>query len=326
MLTIRVEKNGTGDFRTVAEALQSVPYALPALIVIGEGVFEEKLFSDHRDIRLEGSGPGRTVLRWADGAKHPHADGTLTGTFRSYTLFLGGGRASLARLTVENAAGDGERHGQGLAVYADAERVFMEEVRLLGCQDTLFCAPLPQKERLPRGFLGPRALTPRVPSRQQYRRCEIHGDVDFIFGGADALFEDCTLVSRDRGEAVNGYVVAPSGGADGAGFLFAGCRFVSAAPAGTVYLGRPWRETGRAVLLGCTLGAHIRPEGWSAWEPRQREPRAFFAEYRSAGPGANPDARVEWSHELTEREAADWYARAEAIRRDAAGIDPPTSA
>ena len=118
---------------------------------------------------------------------------------------------------------------------------------------------------------------------------------------------------------MNGYVTAPSGGAEGAGFIFSGCRFASDAPAATVYLGRPWRETGRAVLLGCTLGAHIRPEGWSAWQPGQREPRALFAEYRSAGPGANPGARAEWSRLLSDEEAARWQARAESIRGDVLG-------
>ena len=303
MLQITVEKDGTGNFRTITEAVQSVPYGMPARVRIGRGVFEEKLYCEKRDILLEGSGAEQTVLRWADGALHTHADGTPTGTFRSYTAFLGGGRVCVARMTIENAAGDGAAHGQSLAVYADARRVYMEDVRLISHQDTLFCAPLPARERLPRGFYGPRAFTPRVPSRQGYRRCYIQGDIDFIFGGADAVFDECELVSRERGQSVNGYVTAPSGGPKGLGFVFINCRFTGACEPGTVYLGRPWRPYGKAALIGCVLGAHIRPEGWAAWDPDKPEKHATFVEFQCTGVSAIPSARVPWAKQITVDEA-----------------------
>ena len=303
MLQLTVEKDGTGNFRTITEAVQSVPYGMPAHISIGPGVFEEKLFCEKRDIDLQGSGAELTVLRWADGALHPHADCTPTGTFRSYTAFLGGGRVRVARMTIENAAGDGATNGQSIAVYADARRVYMEDVRLISHQDTLFCAPLPARERMPRGFYGPRAFTPRVPSRQGYRRCYIEGDIDFIFGGADAVFEDCELASRELGRQVNGYVAAPSGGPRGLGFVFLNCRFTGTCAPGTVYLGRPWRPWGKATLIGCELGKHIRPEGWAAWEPNEAEDHAAFAEFQCTGAGADQSARVPWAKQITAREA-----------------------
>ena len=42
-----------------------------------------------------------------------------------------------------------------------------------------------------------------------YHACEIAGDIDFIFGGADALFEHCTLRTVDNGLALNSRVVMP---------------------------------------------------------------------------------------------------------------------
>lgn len=83
-----------------------------------------------------------------------------TGTFRSQTLFLGGGSARLEHLTVENTAGDGADRGQALAVYADASRVCMVDVSLHGNQDTLFTAPLPLAVRQKNGFRGPRRTRP----------------------------------------------------------------------------------------------------------------------------------------------------------------------
>jgi pectinesterase len=308
-----VRKDGTGDYRTLTEAVQSIPYDEPATIRVGAGEFVEKLFVEKRDLRIVGSGMDSTVLRWADGAFHPHADGTPTGTFRSYTAFLGGERVEVRDLTIANTAGDGETHGQAIAVYADAARVFMQNVALVSNQDTLFCAPLPQRERLPRGFYGPRSLSPRLPTRQLYRQCRIVGDVDFIFGGADAVFDGCTLVSLDRGQPVNGFVAAPSGQADGLGFAFLNCTFTGACAPGSVYLGRPWREEGRAVLWHCTLGPQIHPQGWAAWSGAGPEEKAFFAEFESRGLGAQDAQRIGWAHQLSQAEAERWHARAQAL-------------
>ena len=73
-----------------------------------------------------------------------------------------------------------------------------ENVKMTGCQDTLFCAPLPVSARQQNGFMGPRMMTERRLTRQYYKNCEITGDVDFIFGGADAVFDDCFITCNDR--------------------------------------------------------------------------------------------------------------------------------
>lgn len=304
---IVVDQQGSGDYTTITEAVQAAPFDVETLIVIHSGVYREKVYCDRKAVTLQGTGAAHTILRWGDGAYKLRADGQKTGTFRSYTLFLGGERARVSGMTIENDAGDGDEAGQGLAVYADAESLWMEDVRLIGHQDTLFCAPLPERERIPGGFTGPRMLSPRRPSRQVYQRCAITGDIDFIFGGADAVFDDCELCSRDRGRAVNGYIAAPSGSADGLGFVFRRCSMVSAAQAGTVFLARPWRSTGKTVLLNCRLGGHIKPEGWDDWQDDRNHQSVFFAEYGSAGAGAAvPGAvngRTAWSRALTAQEA-----------------------
>ena len=71
-----------------------------------------------------------------------------------------------------------------------------------------------------------------------------------------------------------------------------------------VYLGRPWRPYARVIFIDSWLGPHIRPEGWDNWRDPAREKTAWFGEYKSVGPGANPKARVAWSRQLTDAEAA----------------------
>ena len=312
MLHLTVAQDGSGDYASVSEAVLAVPYELEAEIVIGPGVYREKLVCEKRCITLRGVGADKTKLVWGDGGKLPHKDGRPTHTFRSYTAFLGGECVTVEDLTIENDAGPGSAVGQAVAAYVDAARAEFHRVKLLGNQDTLFCAPLPEKEREKDGFLGPRVLAPRRSSAQYYCECEIAGDIDFIFGGADALFEQCTLRTVDNA-LPHSYVTAPSGPAEGLGFVFWDCDFVSAAPAGTVYLGRPWRPTGKTAVLDCRLGAHIAPEGFIAWNDRTDTGLASFAEADSTGPGAAE--RPAWVKQLSGPEAAELLARARALCR-----------
>ena len=291
MLKLTVSQDGSGDFASISEAVLAVPYELEAEICIGPGIYREKLVCEKRALTLRGAGADATTLIFGDGGKLPHPDGRPTHTFRSYTAFFSGGSVTVEDLTIANDAGPGSAVGQAIAAYVDAEKAVFRRVRLLGNQDTLFCAPLPEAEREKDGFLGPRKFAPRRPSAQYYQSCEIAGDIDFIFGGADALFEQCILHTVDN-HLPHSYITAPSGSANGLGFVFWDCDFVSDCPAGTVYLGRPWRPTGKTAVLDCRLGAHIAPEGFSGWNDRTDTCLARFAEAGSSGPGARQ--RPDW--------------------------------
>ena len=292
MLKITVQRDGTGDFTTISEAMLAVPYECEAEIEIGPGIYREKLVCEKQNITLRGAGADQTRVVWGDGGKLPHPDGRPTHTFRSYTAFFSGENLTVEDLTIENDAGPGAQVGQAVAAYVDSARAVFRRVKLLGNQDTLFCAPLPEKEREKDGFLGPRGLAPRRASAQYYHKCEIAGDIDFIFGN----------------HIPHSYVTAPSGKADGLGFVFWDCDFVSDCPAGSVYLGRPWRPEGKTAVLDCRLGAHIAPEGFSPWNDRADTNLAAFAEAGSNGPGAVP--RPGWVHALTASQAAELLARA----------------
>ena len=314
MLKITVQRDGTGDFTTISEAVLAVPYECEAEIEIGPGIYREKLVCEKQNITLRGAGADQTRVVWGDGGKLPHPDGRPTHTFRSYTAFFSGENLTVEDLTIENDAGPGAQVGQAVAAYVDSARAVFRRVKLLGNQDTLFCAPLPEKEREKDGFLGPRSLAPRRPTAQYYTECEIAGDIDFIFGGGDALFENCTIRTVDN-HIPHSYVTGPSGKADGLGFVFWNCDFVSDCPAGSVYLGRPWRPEGKTAVLDCRLGAHIAPEGFIAWNDRTDTGLATFAEADSAGPGAAE--RPAWVRALSGPEAAALLARARALCRPA---------
>ena len=285
MLELIVGHDGHYDFYSVQEALDQIPYGTKALIHVKKGLYQEKLFCDKEDITLLGEGPEKSVITFNEGANELLPEGRKRGTFRSYTAFFSGKRLHLANLGIKNEAGDGRVAGQAVALYLDARQSLLENVQLRAHQDTLFLAPLPEKEREVNGFLGPRVFSARIPNEVRVKDSVIFGDVDFIFGGADALFESCKLYSLDRKEKINGYVAAPSGKAEEKGFVFFQCEFCNSGCADeSVYLMRPWRPQGKATFLSCTYGRHINRFGASLWPGREKELSFGFAEFNPHSP------------------------------------------
>ncbi len=257
----RVSVGRGGDFATIGAALSAADPTRPLTLVLAAQVFEEKVFCEHPAVRVIGQGMDQTVIRWHDGGFHPHPGGRKTGTFRSYTACFDGKLLCMENLTVENTAGRGEQHGQAIALAVYSETAYLKNVRLKSYQDTLFMGPLPDKERQPDGFLGPRQFAPRVPSRQSYEACEILGDVDFIFGGADAVFSRCQIHAVGQR---SGFAAAPSGKADGLGMVFERCMFSADEP-GSLRLARPWRSEGKAAFLFCETGNALAETAFDPW-------------------------------------------------------------
>ncbi len=299
MLTLRVGMGG--DAATIAQALALAPPAQPLTLLLAEGVFHEKVFCERPVLHLVGAGPKKTKIVWQDGAFNRHADGRKNGTFRSYTAFFDGELLLVENLTIENAAGYGALVGQAVAAAVHTRCAWFKNVQLLSFQDTLFIGPLPAQERLPDGFLGPRQHVPRIPTAQLYENCHISGDVDFIFGGGDALFRGCLL--HGAGERI-GYLAAPATAQNGLGFVFDRCRVTADVPRG-LYLARPWRPGARAVFLECTTGDAITPQGFDAW---QCAPGSFeFLEYPA------PEAERRFSRVLSVGEAGLWRQAADRL-------------
>lgn len=285
--TLVVAADGSGDYTTLSAAAAACAARpdRPVRFYLRRGIYAERPFLELADYRIEGEGPAHTVLTAGIGGRFPWPGEAKTGTFRSQTLFLGGGCAVVRGLTVQNTAGDGADAGQALAVYADAARVCMEDVALYGNQDTLFTAPLPLREREPNGFRGPRQDAPRLDTRQYYKNCTIAGNVDFIFGGANAVFDGCRILPVPHHKQVS-YITAACTPAGKPGYLFAGCTVAGGCPAGSVYLGRPWRADAGVYWLDCTLSDEICPAGWDNWSDPANERTARFGEAGSTGPGA----------------------------------------
>lgn len=303
---IRVAKDGTGDFLTIGEALASLPESPDSqtTIHIAPGVYKERLEIKTPYLTLEGEDAASTVITYDLYALMPMEDIGKRGTFRSYSVLIDTHDFTARNLTFENSSGPGSVVGQALALYVDGDRILFENCRMLASQDTLFTGPLPPKEIEPNGFIGPKQHSHRVNGRHCYRNCYLRGDIDFIFGSATAFFEGCEIHSQDIGREINGYATAastPEG--QEYGYVFQDCRFTGSCPDHTAYLGRPWRNFAKTVILNSYIGPHIHPEGWHNWNKKEAESTLFYGEYNNHGPGAGMDARPAWVTRLSDEEA-----------------------
>ena len=220
-------------------------------------------------------------------AKEEMPDGTRRGTFRSYSVLVDGDNICFKNCVFENTAGKGCDVGQAIALYIDGDGISLENCVLKGHQDTLFLAPLPDKEIIPGGFTGPKQFTERKRRTVHFNNCVIEGGVDFIFGGATAYFDSCEFISVEEG-----YVFAPSTPDDvNIGFVATDCRFAAADGVAkhSCYIARPWRNHAYVRLENCYLGEHINPSGFDDWGKAEAHDTVRFYESHSYGPSADGD-------------------------------------
>jgi pectinesterase len=277
------------DHATVQAAVDALP-AAGGTVEIAPGEYREKLVIAKPGVRLVGKGKAASdvMLVWGD------ASITAGGTIKSASVTVSGDGFSARDLTIQNDFHlKDTRASQAVALAITADRAVLRNVRLLGAQDTLYAAS--KKGR---------------PSRQYFRDCYIEGHVDFIFGDAKAFFDRCTL----HGIAHDGVLFtaqSKNSPDQDSGYVFDRCRITADPAARDIYFGRAWRPYATVVFLRTRIDAPLEPAGWREWTPGKTDTfsTAYYAEYASSGPGANPAAREPHSHALTKAEAKRWSRR-----------------
>lgn len=216
----------------------------------------------------------------------PELGKATIGTSGSTTMLVQSADVQLISLTIANDAMDGVRRGeayppgvgesggaQAVALTLAGDRIQLENVRLLGHQDTLYAKR------------ASASASASQPARQLIRHSLIAGDVDFIFGNAVLVIEHSTILTRAnrRAPGHGGIILAPSTAPDvSQGFLVTHSRLVGEpgiAP-GATSLGRGWdagvkagtwvagvSPNGVAVVRDSEIGAHVGP--WSASTSRR---------------------------------------------------------
>ena len=284
-------------------------------IYVKSGVYNQKLVIRHSGIKIIGENRETTKITYSDYAKSPHSDGREYNTFRTFTVCVVGENAVIENITIENANTKPEEVGQCVALSVNAKFFTARNVDLRSTQDTLFTAPFPDDLVIRYsgltddpayydGFIPRDQLYMEGGSQQVYKNCRIYGTVDFIFGGAEAYFIGCELISvhEKRG---TGFVAAPCHSlTQDTGYVFYGCNFLSEnADDDSVYLARPWRDFGKCEFVDCKLGGHIKAELFDKWNDTYRDKTARFLYHGLSGRGDLTP--VPWSKQLTPKRAND---------------------
>lgn len=273
--TIVVSRDGTGNFRTLQEAIESARAFMDytVTIYVKNGVYKEKVIvpSWVENIDIIGEDRDKTIITYDD-----HANINKMGTFRTYTVKVEGSDITFKNLTIENNAA---QLGQAVALHTEGDRLKFINCRILGNQDTIY--------------------TGAKFTRLYFKDCYIDGTTDFIFGPSTALFEDCIIHSKR-----NSYVTAASTPKEAKyGYVFKHCKLTAEPGVDKVYLGRPWRPYAYTLFIECELGKHIVLAGWHNWGKQSNEETARYMEYKNTGEGANASERMAWSKQLTKKEA-----------------------
>jgi len=279
---ITVAQDGSGNYKTVQEAINAVPDNSKTIteIFVKKGTYKERIVLpvSKTNVTLIGEDVKETVLTFGNYAGLLDSAGKQLGTSRSASFYVYGSGFTAKNITFENSAGP---VGQALAIYVAGDKSCFLNCRFLGNQDTIY--------------------THGKGSRQFYKDCYIEGTTDFIFGAGTCLFTNCDIYCK-RGGA---YITAASTlDTTAYGYVLIKCKIEGSAPDNSYALGRPWRPNAKVVYLQCDLGAMIRPAGWDNWRNPENEKTAYYAEYKNTGPGYKPEERAAWSHQLTDAEAA----------------------
>ncbi|XP_057535688.1 pectinesterase-like [Amaranthus tricolor] len=271
-----VAADGSGDHRTIAEAVAAAPNKSKKrfVIFIKAGVYDEIVEVGKKKTNLMFVGEGRTKTIIT--GKRNVVDGFTT--FDSATVAITGDGFLARDLTIQNTAGPSKHQAVALRVGADLSAFY--ECDILAYQDTLYVHK----------------------NRQFFVKCLITGTVDFIFGNAAVVFQDCDIHARKPNPNQKNMITAQSrmDPNQNTGIVIQKCRIggtmdlQGAKNNYATYLGRPWQEYSRTVIMQSSISDVVHPAGWHEWEGEFGLKTLHYLEYDNSGPGSDTSKRVQW--------------------------------
>ncbi|CAE6075585.1 unnamed protein product [Arabidopsis arenosa] len=274
---IIVSKDGNGTCKTISEAIKKAPQNSTRRIIIyvKAGRYEENNLKVGRkkiNLMFVGDGKGKTVI---SGGKSIFDNIT---TFHTAS-FAATGAGFIARdITFENWAGPAKHQAVALRIGADHAVIY--RCNIIGYQDTLYVHS----------------------NRQFFRECDIYGTVDFIFGNAAVVLQNCSIYARKPMDFQKNTITAQNrkdpnqntGISIHASRVLAASDLQATNGSTQTYLGRPWKLFSRTVYMMSYIGGHVHTRGWLEWNTTFALDTLYYGEYLNSGPGSGLGQRVTW--------------------------------
>lgn len=273
---VTVAADGSRDYTSVAAAVAAAPSKSTSryVIKIAAGVYRENVEvpSSKTNLMFIGDGRSNTIIT----ASLSVAGGSTT--FNSATVVAVGDGFLARDITFQNAAGPSGNQAVALRVGADLSAFY--RCGILAYQDTLYVHS----------------------NRQFFVDCMVVGTVDFIFGNSAVVLQNCNIQPR-RPNPKQKNMITAQGRTDpnqNTGIVIQKCTIVANSDLQPVqasfptYLGRPWKEYSRTVVMQSSISDVIDPAGWYPWDGDFALDTLYYREYQNTGPGADTSNRVTW--------------------------------
>lgn len=307
--SVRVGKSSQAQYQNIQDALENEvsSAAEPLIIDIEPGIYQEKIEINQAYVTLRSlsADPQDVVIK-----HHYYSSNTFNsegqfvpqdeydaGTDKSGTIIVNsaGTGFTMYNITVENSYNIEEKTGinkqtPAVALCTNADKIYLNNCRVIGRQDTLYV----------------KGTGNRVYLLNSY----IEGTVDFIFGDADAYFDNCQLHMAYYQGKKNGYYTAPNTKTEGIGLVFYNCKLTADAQVQEVSLGRPWqnechnvtkvndkgetvvveRDTNRkkegyenissaTTFINCQMTQYIQDQRWNQWTRKTADGKTVNVTY-----------------------------------------------
>ncbi|KAF8038849.1 hypothetical protein BT93_B1411 [Corymbia citriodora subsp. variegata] len=273
---LTVAKDGTGKYKTITDALKAIPLSSneTTVLYVKQGVYREQIIFTKKmwRVALIGDGPTKTRIIYNSN----YVDGVST--FQTATVAVLGEQFFAKDIGFENDAGAIKHQAVALRVQSDFSVFY--NCHMDGYQDTLYTHA----------------------HRQFYRDCTISGTIDFIFGDASAIFQNCQMLVRRPLENQQ-CIVTAQGRKDRrqpSAIVLQNCTITADKSYLPVkaevrsFLGRPWKQYSRTIIMQSFIDDIIQPEGWLPWMGDFGLKTCFYSEFGNRGPGAITTGRVKW--------------------------------
>ncbi|XP_009789874.1 pectinesterase 1-like [Nicotiana sylvestris] len=276
---IKVRADGSGEFKTLTDAINSIPQGNKrrVIISIGGGNYTEK-------VKIDRYKPFITLYGDPKNVPNIIFNGTAKdyGTVDSATVVVESEYFSAVNINFVNSAPrpDGKRElAQAAALRTGGDKASLYNCKMYGFQDT-FCDD---------------------SGKHFFKDCYIEGTVDFIFGNGKSLYlnTEMHVIPGDPMAMITAH-------ARGAGNVDSGYSFVHCMITGTgktALLGRAWKPFAKVVYSYTDMSDVVHPEGWSDNGKSDYDRSVFYGEYNCKGAGATMDGRVGYAKKLTDAEA-----------------------
>ncbi|XP_018488397.1 probable pectinesterase 67 [Raphanus sativus] len=276
--SIIVDIDGKGDYTSVQKAIDAVPVGNSNWIIVHvrKGIYKERVHIPENKpfIFMRGNGRGKTVIE----SSQSSVDNVASATFKvEANHFVAFG------ITIRNDAPVGmafTSDNQSVAAFVAADKVAFYHCAFFSLHNTLF----------------------DNKGRHYYHQCYIQGSIDFIFGRATSIFDNCEIfVISDKRVKPYGSITAHNRehADENTGYVFIRGKVYGI---DEVYLGRAKGPYSRVIFAKTYFSKTVVPDGWTNWSYHGSTKDLFHAEYKCHGPGANRQRRSSWAKELTKQE------------------------